>query len=114
MKRAPFDLGLKAVLHFKRIVAFRSVFFCVNIIKAHTHTGRDSATRRDFCMVCVGLKFYTSAHATKKYATFRYDTGEVENRLKVAPYSYHVIAYSPVHRGPLFARFVRYDNETYQ
>ena len=48
--------GFKAVFHCKRIVAVPNIFFCVNIISS-------------------------SAHGTKKYATFRYDTGEVENRL---------------------------------
>ena len=49
--------SVKAVFHFNRIVAKRSVLYCVHII----------------CL---------TVHETMKYATFRYDTAEVENSLK--------------------------------
>ena len=52
---------IKAVFHFNRIVAKRSVFYCVHIISS------------------------ASCHKTVKYATFRYDTVEVENGLNSVP-----------------------------
>ena len=54
--------GLKPLFHFNRIVAKRSVFHCV------------------YCV-----------HETMKYATFRYDTVEVEDELKavIIPCSQH-------------------------
>ena len=56
--RASFRTILKAIFHFNRIVAKRSVFYCVHIIR--------------FCL---------SVHEIMKYATFRCDTVEVENGL---------------------------------
>ena len=46
------------------VVTYHSIFFCVNII--------------------------SSTHGTKKYATFRYDTGEVENQLWASPLGYMI------------------------
>ena len=57
-KMRSWNQALKAVFHFKRIVAFSFVSIPL-------------------------VRFYPSAHGTKKYATFQCDTGEaVENRLK--------------------------------